>query len=88
MTKVTTVRLPDELARQAADKAAADGISLAALIEEALRQLLDEPRHTDEPHRSLPPVSKATGGLLPGIDLDSSAQLQELDDLEYLSRPR
>jgi hypothetical protein len=32
------------------------------------------------------PVSKATGGFLPGIDITNSAALQELEDLEYLER--
>ena len=34
----------------------------------------------------LPRVSKATGGLMPGIDLSNSAALQEMDDLEYVER--
>jgi hypothetical protein len=34
----------------------------------------------------LPPISKATGGLMPGIDLSDSAALQEMDDLEYVER--
>jgi hypothetical protein len=36
--------------------------------------------------RVLPPVSTATGGLLPGIDLDDFSALQEMDDLEYVER--
>jgi hypothetical protein len=34
----------------------------------------------------LPPVSTATGGLMPGIDLDDFSALQETDDLEYVER--
>jgi hypothetical protein len=32
------------------------------------------------------PVSRATGGVMPGVDLDNSAALQEMEDLEYLAR--
>lgn len=34
--------------------------------------------------RVLPRVSAATGGLMPGIDLDDFSALQEMDDLEYV----
>jgi hypothetical protein len=34
--------------------------------------------------RVLPRVSTATGGLMPGIDLDDLSALQEMDDLEYV----
>ena len=34
------------------------------------------------------PVSSATGGVMPGIDINNSALLQEMDDLEYLRRQR
>ena len=34
----------------------------------------------------LPPVSKATGGPMPGIDFTSFSALEELDDLEYVER--
>jgi hypothetical protein len=36
--------------------------------------------------RVLPPVSTATGGLMPGIDLNDTAALQESDDLEAGAR--
>jgi hypothetical protein len=36
--------------------------------------------------RLQPRVSKATGGLMPGIDLDDVSALQEMDDLEYVER--
>jgi hypothetical protein len=34
----------------------------------------------------MPRVSTATGGLMPGIDLNDSARLQEMDDLETARR--
>jgi hypothetical protein len=35
--------------------------------------------------RKLPPVSKATGGLMPGINLEDGS-LEEAEDLEYIER--
>jgi uncharacterized protein (DUF433 family) len=41
----------------------------------------------DERPRVLP-VSKATGGLLPGVDLTRLSDIQEMEDLEYIERLR
>jgi len=86
MTERTTVRLPDELIRRAKRKAAAEGLSLTALIEEALRRILDDHKDATRARRVLPPVSAATGGLIPGLSWDTLAELQEFEDLEYMSR--
>jgi uncharacterized protein (DUF433 family) len=40
----------------------------------------------DERRPFLPPVSKATGGLLPGVDLTRFSDYQEMEDLEYIER--
>ncbi len=88
MTERTTVRLPDDLIERAKRKAAAEGRSLTALIEEGLRRVLSErPAETSAGRVSLP-VSSATGGPMPGIDLDDTAALQEMDDLEPSGRLR
>jgi hypothetical protein len=34
----------------------------------------------------MPRVSKAGGGLMPGIDLTNPSTLQEADDLDYVRR--
>jgi hypothetical protein len=81
MAERTTVRLPDDLIRRAKRKAAAEGRSLTALIEDGLRKILNVPTPAGRGDRVLPPVSTATGGLMPGIDLDDTAALQDLDDL-------
>lgn len=86
MTERTTVRLPDELMRRVKRKAADEGRSLTALIEDALRRVVQEAPNSNKSMRVLPRVSTATGGLLPGIDLNDSASLQEVDDLETLHR--
>ena len=85
MPERTTVRLPEDLVRQAKRKAAAEGRSLTALIEEGLRRVLSE-RAPAGRRRVLPPVSAAGGGLMPGIDLDDFAALQEMDDLIFARR--
>jgi hypothetical protein len=86
MTEGTTVRLPDDLLLRAKRKAAAEGRSLTALIEEGLRRVVKDTAGFRRAERLLPPVSSATGGLMPGIDLDDSAALQELDNRAGLPR--
>jgi hypothetical protein len=82
MTERTTVRLPGDLLNRARRKAAAEGCTLTALIEEGLRLVLAEKQKPGRSKRILPPVSTATGGLLSS---DPSA-LQELDDMEDVQR--
>lgn len=81
-----TVRLPDDLVRRAKRQAAAEGRSLAALIEDGLRRVLNECSPAGKADRILPPVSAATGGLMPGIDLNDTAALQEIDELSHAER--
>jgi len=86
MTERTTVRLPLELMRRAKRKAQAEGRTLTELIEDGVRRVLDERDSLSKQKRVLPRVSAARGGLLPGVDLNDSAALQEMDDLEYVAR--
>ncbi len=86
MAERTTVRLPEDLVRRAKKKALAEGRSLTALIEDGLRKVVDELEPAARRKRVLPPVSSARGGLMPGIDLDNSAALQELEDLDAAGR--
>jgi Arc/MetJ-type ribon-helix-helix transcriptional regulator len=88
MTERTTVRLPEDLVRRAKRKALVEGRSLTALIEDGLRKVLDEPEAAAHRKRVLPPVSAARGGLTAGIDLDDSAALQELEDVDAAGRLR
>jgi len=88
MTERTTVRLPEDLVRRAKRKALAEGRSLTALIEDGLRRVLDDRAPGVRAKRVLPPVSSATGGLMPGVSLDDGAALQELQDLETAGRLR
>ncbi len=86
MAERTTVRLPEDLLRQARRKAAAEGRTLTSLIAEGLRLVTAENRRTPKPKRIMPRVSEAVGGPMPGIDLSDSAALQEVDDLDYVRR--
>lgn len=85
MAERTTVRLPEDLIRRAKRKAAAEGRTLTALIEEGLR-LVVFPKPKEKAKRVMPRVSRATGGPAPGVDYTSFSALQEMDDLEYVER--
>jgi Ribbon-helix-helix protein, copG family len=87
MAERTTVRLPEDLVRRAKRKALAEGRSLTALIEDGLRRVLNDRSPSARVDRVLPPVSSATGGLMPGINLEDAAALQEMEDLEAAGQP-
>jgi len=74
----TTVRLPDALMNQAKREAQRRGETVTALIEQGLRLILSQSGSVRK--RITLPVSTATGGLLPGVDLDNSAALWDLMD--------
>jgi hypothetical protein len=77
----TTVRLDEGLLEQARREAARRGVTLTALIEQGLRMALRRPRASSRAEPVRLPVSRATGGVLPGIDLnDSSDLLDRMDD--------
>jgi hypothetical protein len=86
MNERTTVRLPVDLLNRARRKAAEEGSTLTALIEEGLRQVVADRRKDVKAKRVLPRISTATGGTMPGIDISDGSALQEMDDLEYVER--
>jgi hypothetical protein len=86
MTERTTVRLPEDLLNRARRKAAAEGRTFTSLIEDGLRAVVGEHRKTEKRRPVMPRVSKAGGGLMPGIDLTDPSTLQEADDLDYVRR--
>jgi plasmid stability protein len=86
MAERTTVRLPEDLVRRAKRKAAAEGRTLTSLIEDGLRQVVAEHQKPVKKERVPLPVSKATGGLMPGIDLTHMSTIYEMEDLEYVER--
>jgi hypothetical protein len=82
----TTIRLPDDLLRRAKRKAAAEDRTLTSLIEEGLRAVVEERPKPARRRRVVLPVSKATGGLKPGVDLTRFSDYQEQEDREYVER--
>jgi hypothetical protein len=88
MIERTTVRLPKELLRRAKRKAADEGRTLTALIEDGLRLVVAEGQKAKTVKRVLPRYSTATGGPMPGVDISDSAALQEMEDIEYIERLR
>ena len=88
MTERTTVRLPEDLLDRARRKAAAEGRTLTSLIEDGLRLVVSESRKTAKSKRLLPRVSKAGGGVMPGIELTAISALQEMEDLDNIRKIR
>ena len=72
----TTVRLSGDLLRRAKKKAAEQGRTLTSLLEEGLKAVLMESRPTRQARVRLP-ISKASGGTLPGVDLNRSSDLED-----------
>lgn len=82
----TTVHLPDALLERAKQVAAKENRTLTSMIEEGLRIVLDAKAKKRKPRRPLR-VSKATGGLLPGVDPIKLLQWDlEQDDIETMGR--
>lgn len=73
----TTVRIKDDLLQRAKKRAADEGRTLTSLIEDGLSLLLAKPKVSRQERVELP-VSKASGGVLPGIDLNRSSDLEEV----------
>lgn len=73
----TTIRINDQLLRDAKAHAARMGCSLTSLIEDSLRQALSQ--HQASPKRDRIKLNTVSGrGLKPGVDLDDSASLLDL----------
>jgi hypothetical protein len=73
----TTVRIKDDLLHRAKKRAAYERRTLTSLIEEGLSLVLTKPK-MDPRKRVKLPVSKASGGVLPGVDLNRSGDLEEI----------
>lgn len=74
----TTVRLDDALLADAKTLAARTGRTLAAVIEDALRESLGRRGRSGRERIELPTCKG--GGVQPGVDLDNSASLLDLMD--------
>ena len=73
----TTIRINDDLLKGAKKRAAEEGLTLTALVEEGLRLVLSKAGPGPRTRIELP-VSEAAGGVLPGVDLNRSSDLEEV----------
>lgn len=78
----TTVDLPDELLRQARQRAAQEGTTLTALLADGLRLRLSDVVAVGRRRRRRLPISRIGGGLRSGIDPSSNASLLDAADDE------
>jgi hypothetical protein len=76
----TTVRLDPGLLDRAREVADERGETLTSLIERGLRLVLARGEGGPSRRRVRLPVSRATGGTLPGVDLHDSATLLDVMD--------
>jgi hypothetical protein len=84
MTERTTVRLPEGLMAMARKKAAEEGRTLTALIEDGVRKVLTEKK---EARPRIPVrISKAKGGPMPGYEDIKMSRIDEIEDLERMAR--
>ena len=74
----TTIRLDDALLERAKREARRRGETLTSLIERGLRLALAAPSRRREHRHVTIPVCTASGGTLPGVDLDDSAALLDI----------
>ena len=73
----TTVRIRDDLLERAKKRATEEGRTLTSLIEDGLVLVLTKSKATRR-KRVVLPVSQASGGVLPGVDLNRSGDLEEV----------
>jgi hypothetical protein len=81
----TTIRIDEQLLREAKQLAVRSGRSLTAVIEDALRESLAR-QGGSGPREPAHLITFGGQGLLPGVDLDDSAAL--LDLMEAAHAPR
>jgi hypothetical protein len=70
-----TIRLRDDLLKRAKKRAAEDGRTLTSVVEEGIALVLARSAKK-RGGRIEVPMSRASGGVLPGIDLNRSTDLE------------
>jgi hypothetical protein len=71
----TTIRLRDDLLKRAKKRAAEENRTLTSLVEEGVALALSTPVKKRRKRIALP-VSRSSGGVLPGVDLNHSSDLE------------
>lgn len=80
----TTLNLDDDLMRAVREHARRHGVTLTALVSEALRRVLAEP----SPAGFRLDLPFTVGNRMPTVDVDSNAAMEEyLDRVEYRMAP-
>jgi hypothetical protein len=73
----TTIRLRDDLLKRAKKRAAEEQRTLTSVVEEGVALVLARPAKKRRDRIELP-VSRASGGVLPGVDLNRSTEIEAL----------
>ena len=73
----TTIRIDDQLLIEIKQYAARTGQTLTAVMEDALRKMLNNQQQPEERDK-IKLLTVLGNGTLPGVDLDDSASLMEL----------
>ncbi len=74
----TTIRLREDILKRAKKRAAQEHRTLTSLVEEGVTLVLSKPTRRRE--RVVLPVSRASGGIQPGVDLNRASDLEALMD--------
>jgi hypothetical protein len=74
----TTIRIDDELLKEAKHQATKNGTTLTAIIEESLREKFLRSKQAARKRKKIKLTTSGSGGLQPGISLDDSAALLDL----------
>ena len=73
----TTINIDDQLLQSAKHLAIEQGISLAGVIENALRESLSKPQTNTQ---AIQLITTLGSGVKPGVDLDNNRSLQDIMD--------
>jgi len=73
----TTIRIDDQLLKEAKEAAAASNRTLTEVVQDALREALSR-RRTGTVRERVTLTTVGGGGPMPGVDLDDSASLLDL----------
>ena len=74
----TTINIDEQLLSQAKMAATRANRTLGSVIEDALRSALQPASAARQRRRVTLPVSRGSGGLRPGVNLDSTTELLEI----------
>ncbi|MCH7742445.1 MAG: type II toxin-antitoxin system VapB family antitoxin [Proteobacteria bacterium] len=74
----TTIRIDDELLKEAKHQATKTGTTLTAIIEESLREKFLRSKQSRQKRKKVKLMTSGDGGLQPGVNIDDSSALLDL----------